>query len=259
MMKKLGFERSAELNRNAIEMQFDVPFFLNFVFHPRPALLFGLATALATTIISMALGILLGLLLCLCGRSKFWLLRNFNSAYVFAFRGTPLLVQVILIYFGVPYLTGVDLFPETVDLLGLVSLQGAIVAGIVAFALNEAAYISEIARASIGSIDQGQWDAGKALGMRPALLMKLVILPQAVRVMLPPLGNQVNGMFKATSLLYLIAVPEMMFIADAVNSVTFKTFEVYLGVSVYYLVITTAWSFVQKALERRYSKGVATL
>ncbi|MGI6244818.1 MAG: amino acid ABC transporter permease [Pseudochelatococcus sp.] len=236
-------------------MQFDVPFFLNFVFNPRPALLFGLLTTITTTVVSMAFGMLLGLLLSLCGLSRFRALRWFNSSYIFVFRGTPLLVQVILIYFGLPHLINIDLFPQTVQVFGIFPIQGAIVAGVVAFTLHEAAYISEIARASIASVDDGQRDAGKALGMPPALLMKRVILPQAIRTMLPPLGNQVNGMFKATSLLYLIAVPEMMFISDAVNSVTYKTFEVYLGVSVYYLALTTAWSFAQRSLERRYSKG----
>jgi polar amino acid transport system permease protein len=239
-------------------MQFDTAFFLNFVFNPRPALLFGLLTTIATTIVSMIFGVLLGLLLSLCGLSRIRLLRWLNSGYIFVFRGTPLLVQVIIIYFGLPYLAGVDLFPQTVHVAGLFPIAGAIVAGVVAFALHEAAYFSEIARASIASVDAGQWDAGKALGMTPNLMMKRIILPQAVRIMLPPLGNQVNGMFKATSLLYLIAVPEMLFIADAVNSVTFKTFEVYLGVSVYYLALTTLWSFFQQSLEKRYSKGFAS-
>lgn len=240
-------------------MQFDVAFFLDFVFNPRPALLFGLLTTIATTVISMALGVLLGLLLSLCGLSRLRALRWFNSAYIFVFRGTPLLVQVILIYFGLPYLSGVDLFPQTVQIFGIFPVNGAIVAGITAFALHEAAYFSEIARAAITSVDAGQWDAGKALGLPPVQLMRRIILPQAVRIMLPPLGNQINGIFKATSLLYLIAVPEMLFVTDAINSVTYKTFEVYLGISVYYLALTTAWSFVQKGLEKRYSKGFMPL
>ncbi|MCM2453708.1 amino acid ABC transporter permease [Agrobacterium vitis] len=240
-------------------MQFDVSFFLSFVFNPRPALLLGLLTTISTTAVSMAFGMFLGLPLSLCGLSRFRPLRWFNATYIFVFRGTPLLVQVILIYFGLPYLINLDLFPQTVQVFGLFSVKGAIVAGVVAFVLHEAAFISEIARASIAAVDDGQRDAGKAVGMPPALLMKRIILPQAVRTMLPPLGNQVNGMFKATSLLYLIAVPEMMFIADAVNSVTYKTFEVYLGVSVYYLALTTAWGFVQRDLERRYSKGFMSI
>lgn len=240
-------------------MQFDIAFFLDFVFNPRPALLRGLLTTVLVAFASMAIGVVLGLILSLFGLSRWRLLRWFNSAYIFVFRGTPLLVQVIIIYFGLPYLTNVDLFPQDVHLFGFISISGTIVAGVTAFALHEAAYFSEISRGAIASVDHGQWDAGKAVGMTPRLLMQRIILPQAIRIMLPPLGNQMNGMFKATSLLYLIAVPEMLFITDAVNSVTYKTFEVYLGVSIYYLALTTAWSFFQEALEKRYSKGFVSI
>ncbi|WP_250973151.1 amino acid ABC transporter permease [Agrobacterium rosae] len=242
-----------------IEMQFDITFFLDFVFNPRPALLRGLLTTVLVAFASMVIGVVLGLVLSLFGLSRLRVLRWFNSVYIFVFRGTPLLVQVIIIYFGLPYLTNIDLFPQDFHLFGFISLSGTIVAGVTAFALHEAAFFSEISRGAIASVDHGQWDAGKAVGMTPRLLMQRIILPQAIRIMLPPLGNQMNGMFKATSLLYLIAVPEMLFIADAINSVTFKTFEVYLGVSIYYLALTTAWSFVQAALEKRYSKGFASI
>lgn len=236
-------------------MHFDVGYFLGFVFHPPFALLRGVLTTVLTTFVSMALGIVLGVVLCLAGLSRHRPLRWANQAYIFVFRGTPLLVQVILIYFGLPYLTRLNLFPQTVELFGVVPVAGAIVAGVASFALHEAAYVSEIARGAVGAVERGQWDAARALGMSPALVMRRAILPQAVRTMLPPLGNQVNGMFKATSLLYLIAVPEMLFIADAVQAVNYKTLEVYLAVSVYYLALTSAWSLIQQGLERRYSKG----
>ncbi|WP_213765568.1 amino acid ABC transporter permease [Caballeronia sp. dw_19] len=236
-------------------MHFDVGYFFGFVFHPPLALIRGLMTTVLTTFVSMAFGVLIGLFLSICGVSPWRAIRWVNSGYIFIFRGTPLLVQVIIIYFGLPYLINVDLFPQSVQLFGFISVGGAIVAGVTAFALHEAAYFSEIARAAIASIDSGQWEAGRALGMTPGLVMRRIILPQAVRIMLPPLGNQINGMLKATSLLYLIAVPEMLFIADAVQSVNYKTLEVYLGVSVYYLALTTAWGYIQEALEKRYSRG----
>jgi len=240
-------------------MNFDVGYFLSFVFHPPAALLRGLLTTVLTTFVSMGIGVVIGVILSIFSLSPWRAFRWFNSAYIFVFRGTPLLVQVIIIYFGLPELVNIDLFPQTVHLFGFISLGGAIVAGVTAFALNEAAYISEISRASISSVDRGQWEAAKALGMTPGLVMQRVILPQAIRIMLPPLGNQINGMFKATSLLYLIAVPEMLFVADAVQSVNYKTLEVYLGVSVYYLALTTAWAAVQRQLESRYSKGFRPL
>lgn len=236
-------------------MHFDVGYFLGFVFHPPFALLRGLLTTVLTTFVSMALGVAWGFVLCLFGLSRYLPLRGFNQAYIFVFRGTPLLVQVIIIYFGVPYLTRLNLFPQSVELFGYVPIAGAIVAGVAAFSLHEAAYFSEIARGAMSAVEPGQWDAARALGMSPVLVMRRVILPQAVRTMLPPLGNQINSMFKATSLLYLIAVPEMLFIADAVQAVNYKTLEVYLAISVYYLALTSAWNFVQQILERRYSKG----
>lgn len=237
-------------------MQFDWAFFFDFVFHPRPALLRGVMVTVLSTFAAMSVGVVLGTLLALLGSARFAPLRVFRQGYVFVFRGTPLLVQVIIIYFGLPYFIGIDLFPRDTVILG-VGISGAIVAGVTAFALHEAAYFSEIARAAIASVDRGQWDAARALGMGPRPLMTRIVLPQAVRIMLPPLGNQFNGMFKATSLLSLVAVPEMLFVTEAIHAVTYKSFEVYLGISVYYLLLTGLWGRIQSLLERRYSRGFA--
>ncbi|MBI1778114.1 MAG: amino acid ABC transporter permease [Proteobacteria bacterium] len=230
-------------------MQFDLTFFLGFVFHPPASLLFGLWITVASTVLAMAMGVFLGVLLAIAGLGRSRLLRSFNQVYIAFFRGTPILVQLMLIYFGLPYLMGgFDLFPPVIS-LGPLVLNGAMVAGIVAFGLHEAAYMSEITRAGISSIDPGQAEAAKSLGMARALTMRKVILPQAVRVIIPPLGNQFNAMFKTTSLLSVIAVPEMFHIADAIHAATYRTFEVYLGVSVYYLVLTGIWTVLQRRLE----------
>lgn len=121
-------------------MQFDITFFLDFVFNPRPALLRGLLTTVLVAFASMVIGVVLGLVLSLFGLSRLRVLRWFNSVYIFVFRGTPLLVQVIIIYFGLPYLTNIDLFPQDFHLFGFISLSGTIVAGVTAFALHEAAF-----------------------------------------------------------------------------------------------------------------------
>jgi polar amino acid transport system permease protein len=239
-------------------MSFDLGFFLRFVFHPYPSLLQGVGVTVITAILAMIWGVVLGTLLAIIGMSQSRVARWFNSAYVFAFRGTPLLVQLILIYFGLPYLIGLNLFPNQVTFLGFV-IPGAIFAGLTGFGLNEAAYVSEIARAAISAVDPGQMEAAKSLSMTPALAMRRIVLPQAFRVMIPPLGNQFNGLLKATSMLSLIAVPEMFFVASAINDATFKTFEVYLGVSVYYLALTGLWALLQRWLETRFSRGVARL
>jgi polar amino acid transport system permease protein len=178
------------------------------------------------------------------------ILRSISGFYVWFFRGTPLLVQMFLIYFGTPYLLGVDLFPNDVH-LGFIGLRGAILAGIVALSINEGAYMSEIVRAGILSVDSGQTEAAKSLGMTYGLTMSRIVLPQALRVIIPPLGNEFNNMLKTTSLMAVISVTELFRVAQGVYAVTFKPFEVFLGVAVYYLALTTIWSLIQSFIERR--------
>jgi polar amino acid transport system permease protein len=236
-------------------VQFDLDYFLAFVFSPPRSLLIGLVITVAVTIASMALGIVLGALLAIGGLSRFRTLRWFNQVYLAFFRGTPTLVQLMLIYFGLPSLFGgADLFPPGIPIFGL-SLNGALFAGVIAFGLHEAAYMSEITRAGILAVDAGQTEAAKALGMTPGLAMRRIVLPQAVRTIVPPLGNQFNAMLKTTSLLSVIAVPEMFHVAEQIQSATYKTFEVYLGVSVYYLGLTSLWSLVQRLIEYRVRLG----
>jgi polar amino acid transport system permease protein len=231
-------------------VRFDLTFFLAFVFNPPRALLHGLWITVIATVLAMALGVALGILLAIAGLGRSRLLRWVNQAYITFFRGTPILVQLMLIYFGLPYLLGVDLFPPVIA-VGSVPISGAIVAGVVAFGLHEGAYMSEITRAGITSINPGQAEAAAALGMWPRLTMRKVILPQAIRVIVPPLGNQINAMFKTTSLLSVIAVPELFHVADAIHAATYRTFEVYLGVSVYYLALTAIWTLLQRWIEAR--------
>jgi polar amino acid transport system permease protein len=230
--------------------QFDLDFFLNFVFHPSPALIGGLAITIYVAVIAQLVGTVLGTLSALAGMSHNRLLRSISAVYVWFFRGTPLLVQLFLVYFGTPYLFGVDLFPREVG-LGPIDLRGAVLAGIVAFSVNEGAYMSEIVRAGILSVDNGQTEAAKSLGMTYRLTMSRIVLPQALRVIVPPLGNEFNNMLKTTSLLSVIAVEEIFRVADAANSATFKAFEAYFGVALYYLALTTIWSFIQGRIERR--------
>jgi polar amino acid transport system permease protein len=238
-------------------LQFDASFFLKLVFSPPPALLWGLSITVSSTIVSMLLGIALGMLLAVAGLSRHRPLRWLNQIYIGFFRGTPILVQLMLIYFGIPYLLGgLDIFPPKVPVLGF-TVPGALLAGIVTFSLHEAAYMSEIARAGILSIDSGQTEAAKSLGMTPFLTLRRIVLPQAIRIIVPPLGNQCNAMFKTTSLLSVIAVPEMFLIADSIHAATYRTFEVYLGISVYYLALTGIWTLIQRGIEARINTGFA--
>jgi polar amino acid transport system permease protein len=237
-------------------LQFDVDFFLRFVFQPSPGLIGGLAITIYASVIAQAAGVILGTLSALAGMARNPILRTLSSVYVWFFRGTPLLVQMFLVYFGTPYLFGVDLFPTDMS-IGMLDLRGAVLAGIVALSINEGAYMSEIVRAGILSVDPGQTEAAKSLGMTYGLTMRRIVLPQALRVIVPPLGNEFNNMLKTTSLMSIIAVSEIFRVAQAANSATFKTFEAYFGVALYYLALTTIWSIIQGRIERRLGVSVA--
>jgi polar amino acid transport system permease protein len=239
-------------------LQFDWEFFLDFVFHPSPALIGGLAITIYASVIAQTVGVILGTLSALAGMSRIGILRAISGLYVWFFRGTPLLVQLFLVYFGTPYLLGgLDLFPADIE-TGFVSLRGAVLAGIVALSVNEGAYMSEIVRAGIMSVDPGQAEAAKSLGMTYRLTMTRIVLPQALRVIVPPLGNEFNNMLKTTSLLSVISVMEIFRVAQAANSATFKSFEAFFGVALYYLALTTIWSLIQGRIERRLGVGSAT-
>jgi polar amino acid transport system permease protein len=201
-------------------------------------------------VVSQIFGVLLGLASALMQMARLRVLRAISYVYVLLVRGTPLLVQIFFMYYGANLLLGFTLFPRTVD-FGLFSLDGVIVAGIVALSINEGAYMSEIIRAGITSIDRGQMEAAKSVGMPYGLAMRRIVLPQAARVIVPPLGNEFNGMIKNTSLLAFIGVYELFLDAEQGYSVTFKPVEYFLGVAFWYLVLTTIWSLIQVQIERK--------
>lgn len=233
-----------------LAVSFDWDFFLRFVFSPSSALIGGLAITIYAALIAQSAGVVLGVLSALAGMARNPIFRTISGVYVWFFRGTPVLVQIFLVYFGTPYLLGIDLFPSDIR-LGVVDLRGAVMAGIVALSINEGAYMSEIVRAGILSVDPGQTEAAKSLGMTYRLTMSRIVLPQALRVIVPPLGNEFNNMLKTTSLMSIIAVAEIFRVAQAANSATFKTFEAYFGVALYYLALTTIWTLAQGRIERR--------
>ena len=238
-----------------LQFQFDLQFFLDFVFHPSPALIGGMVITIYVAVIAQIMGVVLGILSALAGMSKNRALRGISGVYVWFFRGTPVLVQIFLVYFGTPYLLGgIDLFPNHIEVAGL-DLHGAILAGLVALGINEGAYMSEIVRAGILSVDPGQTEAAKSLGMTYRLTMSRIVLPQALRVIVPPLGNEFNNMLKTTSLLSIIAVEELFRYAQNVNSATFHSFEAFFGIALYYLLLTTIWSWIQSRIERRLGQS----
>jgi polar amino acid transport system permease protein len=237
---------AAALPLGALDFQWS--YFSDLVLHPSHSFLVGLWTTVYVSVLAQAIGVGLGLVVELVRRSRRAPLRAVAGFYIWLLRGTPLLVQLVLVYNGLAAL-GVYRFRD-VGLLGL-SVPGVIQAGILTLAVNESAYMAEIIRASINSVDRGQMEAAESLGLTRGRAMRFVILPQAVRVMIPPLGNEFNNMMKVTSLLSVIGVEELFLNAQEINSTTFRTFEIFLAAAVYYLALTTIWGFIQSWLERR--------
>jgi polar amino acid transport system permease protein len=194
---------------------------------------------------------MIGIAAALGTQSRFRAVRLVVAFYTWLFRGTPLLVQITFIYTALAA-GGIFRFQD-ID-LGFVIIPGNIQAAIVALSLNEGAYMTEIVRAGILSVENGQTEAAKSLGMTYLKLMRRIILPQAVRVILPPLGNEFNAMLKNTTLVSVIGVPELLLATQMVTSATFRVFELYTVVALYYLTLTTLWGFVQQAIERRYGE-----
>lgn len=211
-------------------------------------------------VIAQVLGVILGLMLALMRMSHLRLVQVFSGFYVWIFRGTPVIVQIFFVYFGVNILFGVTLIPNSLD-LGAFALGGAAFAGILALGFNEGAYMREIIRAGIDSVDKGQLEAARSLGMTHGLAMRRIVLPQAARVIVPPLGNEFNNMLKTTSLLVAIGVPELYVTFSRMNSsgpTVFHPFELFIAAAIWYLVLTSAWGLVQVRIERRLARGTGT-
>ena len=219
--------------------------FFQYLATPSSAVFFlkGAWTTLWISVVAQSLGVVIGLLLALMRMSnfpsrKFPALSGLARAYVWFFRGSPLLVQVLLLFEGLPRVfPGLPLLPDWACV-------------VVAFSLNEGAYMSEIVRAGIDSVDVGQMEASKALGMRYWLAMRRIILPQAARVILPPLGNEFNNMLKTTSIASVIGIYDLTYTAQTFGAPTFTIFELLVVATLYYLLLTTLWGFVQGWLER---------
>ena len=232
-------------------MKFDWDFFARYLLEPSSVYIHGLWLTLCISVTSQSLGTAVGVAGALGTQSRFRTVRAIVAFYVWLMRGTPLLVQIVFIYTG---LAAADIFRfENID-LGFVVIPGNIQAGIVALSLNEGAYMTEIVRAGIRSVDGGQTEAAKSIGMTYLKLMRRIILPQAARVIIPPLGNEFNSMLKNTTLLSVIGVPELLLATNIVISATFRVFELLSVVSLYYLTLTTLWTFVQRWIDRRFGQ-----
>ncbi|MBQ2845583.1 MAG: amino acid ABC transporter permease [Firmicutes bacterium] len=203
----------------------------------------GVAETLKVTVVALFFGVLIGLFACLGRMSKYFIPRAIATSYIEIIRGTPTLVQALFFYFGVNGL--------------LVSSTGGdirmtpLVAGMIVCSLNSGAYVAEIFRAGIQSVDKGQMEAARSLGMPQKLAMKEIILPQAVRTILPSLGNEFIVLVKETSILSVIGVTEITRVGQIQASINYKVFSTYLGVAIVYFVLTFTLSRLVNYLERR--------
>lgn len=229
---------------------FDWGTFWGRIFGVDSAFVSALLATIYIAVVSQTLGVVLGLVAALMRMSRLRPLQILSGLYVWVFRGTPVIVQIFFVYFGVNILFGVTLIPNSID-FKVFTLGGAAFAGMLALGFNEGAYMREIIRAGIDSVDKGQLEAARSLGMTHGLAMRRIVLPQAARVIVPPLGNEFNNMLKTTSLLFFIGVVELWGNAEIGYSQTFQPVEYFAAVAVWYLLLTTIWTLIQSWIERR--------
>ena len=208
-----------------------------------PTLLEGLGMTIQITVISLLIAMVLGIFVCLMNISHNVVLRSIAKFYIWLIRGTPMLVQAFYFYVAVPQLiqsvTGSQ-FRITVFTASLITLT-----------LNAGAYISEIFRGSIESVNKGQMEAARSLGLNYAKSMQKIILPQAVRICLPSLVNQFIITLKDSTILYAIGLSEVMYHAKIYVGRTMESFATYTWVAIFFLLIVTVLSFISRAVERR--------
>jgi len=218
----------------------------------------GVGLTLFLTTVAMVLGCVIGLVLALMRISNSLLLSATADGYIWLFRGTPLLVQLIFWYNLASFLPklslGVPFGPQffAVDTNTVIT---SLVAAMLGLGLNEGAYMSEIFRAGIQSVDHGQSEAAAALGMSRRRAMHRIILPQAMRVIVPPTGNQIISMLKGTSLVSIIAISELLYTVQVIYARTFETIPLLVVACIWYLFLTTLLSIGQHYIERYYAKG----
>jgi polar amino acid transport system permease protein len=211
-----------------------------------PALLDGARITITLTILAVSAGLVLSLFLALGKMSKNIIINKFCSAYIFFFRGTPLLMQLYFIYYALPMMSRAFLIQT-----GTAEADRFIYA-FIAFSLNCGAYCAEIIRAAIQSIDKGQFEASRALGLSYAQTMRLVIIPQSIRRLIPPVGNEFIMMLKDASLVSMIALTDIIKVTRNIEGST-RSALVYVPAMILYLVITAVFTFVFNKLEKKYS------
>ena len=207
----------------------------------QPMALAMIKVTLPLTAISFSLGLLIAVLTAIARIANIKILKQLSEFYIWIFRGTPLLVQLFIVYFGLP-IVGV-----TLDVWS---------ASIITFSLNIGAYSSEAVRAAVLSVPKGQWEAATALGMSYAQILRRIIAPQAARISLPPLSNIFISTLKDTSLAASITMVDMFMVAQRIAARTFDPLTLYVLAALFYLIVCTFLTFLQARLEKRFSRYV---
>jgi polar amino acid transport system permease protein len=225
-------------------------------YHP---ILRGIGVTLELTVIAMVAGVTIGVMLAVMRLSPNRLLSGSAWIYIWFFRGTPVLVQLFFWYVGITYLYphlsfGIPFGPGFVTVNANV-LVTSFVAGALGLSLNEGAYMAEIVRAGVISVDEGQTEAAQSLGMSRRQTLRLIVLPQAMRVIIPPTGNETISMLKTTSLVYVIAVTELFTATQNVSNANYETVPLLLVASIWYLFFTSILTVGQYYVERHYARG----
>lgn len=207
-----------------------------------PYLLSASVMTMKLTVVSMSIALVMGLALALMRLSRNWLLRLVSGAYIEVIRGTPLLVQLFIIYYGLPQ-------------YGI--LLDAFLAGILGLSANYSAYLAEVFRAGILAIDKGQWEAGGSIGLSRTALLRYIIIPQAARIVLPPIGNYFISMLKDSALVSTISIVELMRAAQLRVAITFRAMDIYLIVALLYFLMSYPCALLIRYFERKLSRGHA--
>jgi His/Glu/Gln/Arg/opine family amino acid ABC transporter permease subunit len=197
----------------------------------------GVWATLLISVVSIAISVTIGLLVGMAALAKAKPLRAFNRVYVETFRAVPLLVLLLWVYYGLPVVAGIQF--------------GVFAAGVISLAVSDSAFEAEIFRAGIQSIPQGQWEAGRSIGLKPWQVMRLIVLPQAIRRILPALGNQFVYVLKMSSLISVIGYQELTRRANELTLVEYRPLEIYTLLVVEYLVLIMIVSWLVRRLERR--------
>jgi polar amino acid transport system permease protein len=220
-----------------------------------PVILKGIVNTMVMAVLAMALGIVLGVLVAIMRLSPNPVLKSVAAGYTWLFRGTPLILQLLL-WFNLALV-----FP-TIGIPGIwstraVDLMTPFLAALLGLGINQGAYTSEVMRAGLLSVDIGQYEAAQAIGMGRLRALRRIILPQAMRVVLPPLGNEFIGLVKATSLASVIQYPEVLHSAENIYYANSRVIELLIVAGLWYLLVVSVLTPLQMLLERRFARGIA--